>query len=65
MRTLIERVTCDHCGQVFHFEKYDEASHAARVESLTDWLLSLGWTMTDGVRHGDMCPVCSTVKVNR
>lgn len=60
MRSLIERVTCDTCGQTFDFEKYNEATQTARIEVLTDWLLSLGWSMTNGLRPGDFCPTCST-----
>lgn len=58
MRAVIERVTCDKCGQVHDFEKYNQGIHLARIESLSDWLLSLGWKLSDGVHKRDICPNC-------
>lgn len=62
MRTIIERVTCDRCGQMFDFEKFSEASMTARIESLTQWLNDLGWATSNGLRLGDFCPCCSNLK---
>jgi hypothetical protein len=58
MRVVIERVTCDHCGQVFNFEKFNEGTKTARFETLSDWLLKIGWHLSDGVRRCDLCPTC-------
>ena len=63
MRAIIERVTCDHCGQVFDFEKLDEAKQLARLEPLTDWLKSLGWMIGNGNTMAcDYCPACVRIK---
>lgn len=59
MRVIIERVTCDHCGQVFDFEKFSEATKIARIEKLTKWLISLGWQMSNGLILADICPTCT------
>ena len=58
-RAIIERVTCDKCGEVRHFEKLDNGSMTARLESLTEWLRSLGWCIEEeGLRSVDVCPQC-------
>lgn len=59
MRTVVEIVTCDKCGEVRQFEKYNEASKLFRVETLSEWIRGLGWSTTDGLQHLDLCPVCS------
>ena len=60
MRAIIERVTCDKCGEIRHYEKFDMGSMIARVEALTDWLRQHGWTVTqDGSRRIDTCPACT------
>lgn len=61
MRVIIERVTCDRCGHVADFEKYNEGTKMARIECLTSWLASLGWRLSDGIRLGDVCPQCCRV----
>jgi hypothetical protein len=58
VRTVIERVTYDKCGQVHDFEKYSEGIHLARLESLSEWLQSLGWCLSDGFHKRDICPNC-------
>lgn len=58
-RAIIERVTCDKCGEVRHFETFDNGSMTARLESLTQWLRGLGWYVDGGeVKTVDWCPTC-------
>lgn len=64
MRAVIERVTCDWCGQTFDFEKYSEATHTSRNEKLSDWLLQNKWSMSNGAIMGDFCPTCSAKRKN-
>ena len=61
MRAIIETVTCDVCGEVRSYEKYNSGSHVARIESLDEWLIKLGWTVqkAGGLKRIDTCPVCS------
>lgn len=65
MRQLIERVTCDRCGQVFDFEKLNDGSRVARIDNLTEWLLSLGWKcqplIGSSFRGQDFCPICESM----
>jgi hypothetical protein len=59
VRAIIERVTCDDCGEIRHFEKFDMAGMTARTEPLTDWLRQYGWTVQEnGNRRIDTCPAC-------
>jgi hypothetical protein len=58
MRVVLERVTCDRCGQVFDFEKLNDATNVARIEGLSNWLITLGWSMSDGLKLCDLCPNC-------
>lgn len=64
MRTAIEQVTCDDCGQMFSFEKtnVDVDRARTRIESLTDWLREHGWlcepVIGSSLRIRDTCPAC-------
>jgi predicted Zn-ribbon and HTH transcriptional regulator len=58
VRVVIERVTCDRCGQVFDFEKFNNSTKTVRMEGLSEWLVNLGWNLSDGVNHCDLCPNC-------
>lgn len=66
MRILIERVTCDSCGQVFDFEKLsnDPTPMRARLEDLTDWLRERGWkcqpVIGSSFKGQDFCPNCAS-----
>ncbi len=66
MRQVIERVTCDKCGQVFDFEKVCNSPMRGRIESLTDWLLKLGWrvvTTRSTITPHDLCPNCTDERI--
>jgi hypothetical protein len=56
----MEEVTCDRCGVVATFEKFRQADNLVRFEHIDTWLLTLGWALSDGIRHGHFCPVCIT-----
>ena len=59
MRAIIERVTCDKCGEIRQFEKYDSGSHTFRLEPLDNWLRMHGWAVQEsGLRRIDTCPAC-------
>lgn len=59
MITVIERVTCDKCGEVREFEKFNNGTLTTRVESLPSWLAALGWQISyQGLRTSDICPNC-------
>jgi len=36
MRQVVERVTCDVCGQVFDFEKFNMETRLVRIETLSE-----------------------------
>ena len=57
-RSIIERVTCDGCGELREFEKVNTGTMTARIESLTDWVRNLGWYVEGSIRTVDMCPQC-------
>jgi len=69
MRQIVERVTCDKCGRVVDFEKLNNYLLIYRLESLTDWLLQLGWTIQERVgsrfRPVDYCPDCVPASTGR
>jgi hypothetical protein len=64
MRQVVDRVTCDKCGQVFDFEvlRLGQTPIVARKEALTPWLRSLGWECNpvNGSSYAseDLCPNC-------
>ena len=58
-RAIIERVTCDKCGQVSDFEQFNNGSMMARLESLTQWIRGLGWYVDGSIRTVDICPRCN------
>ncbi len=68
MRQVVDRVTCDKCGQVFDFEvlRLGQLPIIARKESLTVWLKSLGWSCNPviGSNHAseDLCSNCKNRK---
>ena len=69
MRQVIERVTCDVCGQVFDFEKYNTSTRLARIEDLSRWIGLRGWKCrpfedTTFQMH-DTCPNCNSTKGHR
>lgn len=64
-RTLIERVTCDKCGEVREFEKFENSVMRIRFEDLTHWLRDLGWYITGQLRTVDICPECAKRLVPR
>lgn len=64
-RAIIERVTCDKCGEVREFEKFDNGSMTARLESLTEWLRGLGWYVDGSIKTVDWCPHCHDRLVKR
>jgi hypothetical protein len=62
MRQVIERVTCDVCGQVFDFEKYNTSTRLVRIEDLSRWISSRGWKCrpfeNTKFQMRDTCPNC-------
>jgi hypothetical protein len=61
-QSLIDRVVCDKCGEVREFEKIDRTGKRVRLESLTEWLLRLGWYVDAvGLQTADVCPQCYAV----
>ena len=68
MRQVIERVTCDVCGQVFDFEKLNSSTREVRIESLSDWIRPLGWKCQPfedtKYQSRDSCPNCNDNKTN-
>lgn len=61
-QSLIDRVVCDKCGEVREFEKIDRTGKRVRLESLTEWLLRLGWYVDAvGLQTVDLCPNCHTL----
>lgn len=64
MRSIIERVVCDQCGQIHDFEKHNQGIHLARLKLLDDWLLSLGWKLSNGVHKRDICQNCAKGKTD-
>lgn len=42
---VIERVTCDHCGESHDFEKLCVSGKIARAETTTQWIEQLGWVV--------------------
>lgn len=60
MKSIIERVVCDHCGSIHQFEKYDSGSQIARLDPLDDWLRQHGWNVQlEGLQRIDTCPACA------
>lgn len=64
MRQVVDRITCDGCGQVFDFEvlRISKQPIEARLEPLTQWLEKLNWECNPiiGSKFAsiDYCPHC-------
>lgn len=64
MRQVVDRITCDDCGQVFEFEalRVGVTPITARLENLTEWLRRQGWQCKpcndSRFAFVDLCPVC-------
>ena len=58
-RAIIDRVTCDKCGEIRHFSRFGAGTLQARLESMDEWLRTLGWCVqVEGLRRVDICKTC-------